>query len=222
MTSQQETPKPPVTAEYGACAPDGPIHDYPPRADAVLRKRSVGPYDNGTYLLRCAETGDALLIDGANRADLLIEMIGDASLVAIAQTHGHPDHVQALEALLERFDVPVLAHPGDWYPVPTKPLDDGDIITVGRLAVRALHTPGHTPGSTSFLLPGHLFSGDTLFPGGPGNTFGNARAFTQIMGSLDRLFAEIGDDVHVSPGHGSDTTIGWERGQVDLWRARGW
>jgi len=94
-------------------------------------------------------------------------------------------------------------------------------VAVGDMQVRAIHTPGHTPGSTCFVVPGFLFSGDALFPGGPGKTESTAD-FHQAMTSLDRLFGELGDEMRICPGHGVDSTIGRERAHVEVWRARGW
>lgn len=190
----------------------GPLH---------VRKVSVGDFDNNVYLLRCAETGDVLVIDGAADADRLIAEVGDARVVGIVQTHGHWDHVQALPALVDAWRCPVYAHAGDDYPVPVAAVTDGARIRVGEHTVEILYTPGHTPGSVCVLAGDHLFSGDTLFPGGPGNTDGDAVRFAQVMASLERLFA-LPDATTVSPGHGLDTTIGRERPDVEAWRARGW
>jgi len=106
-------------------------------------------------------------------------------------------------------------------PVRADALGEGDRLTVGSAEVAVIHTPGHTPGSLCFLLGDHLFTGDTLFPGGPGNTGGNRSAFETIMRSLDRLF-ELPDATRVSPGHGLDTTLGRERPYLEVWRTRGW
>lgn len=217
-----ETPRPPATPEFGAVTPNGPIHHYPVVDGLQVSKRSVGDFDNDCYLVRCANTGRALLIDGAAEPDLLEEMIGDATLIGIAQTHGHWDHVRALEALVQRHQVPVQATSGDGYPVPALEIRDGDLLEVGDLRVQAWHRPGHTPGSTCFVVGGFLFSGDTLFPGGPGNTFGDQGAFEQIMVSLDLIFADLGDDMRICPGHGLDSTIGRERPHLETWRRRGW
>lgn len=217
-----ETPVPPKTPEFGAVATGGPIHAYPTIGNAEISKRSVGQFDNGVYVVRCTETNEAILVDAASDPDLLIEQIGDAKLIAIAETHGHPDHVGALGSLLKKYDVPVFAHPGDSYPVDTKAIDEGDEIKVGTLTLRVLHTPGHTPGSVCFALEGRLLSGDTLFPGGPGSTFGNEDDFDQIMLSVERLMHEFPDDLPFSPGHGHDSTIGRERPYVDIWRRRRW
>ncbi|MFP5224906.1 MAG: hydroxyacylglutathione hydrolase family protein [Actinomycetota bacterium] len=217
----QETPRPPATPQFGSVQPGGPIHAYEPGQDFQVFKRSVADFDNNCYLIRCRHTDESLLIDASAEPDLLADMIGDSRLVGIAQTHGHHDHVRALKDLADRYQVPVYAHPGDDYPAPTEALADGQPLTVGRVTVSAWHVPGHTPGSTAFLVDGFLLSGDTLFPGGPGNTFGDARAFQQIMTSLDRLF-ELPDDTRICPGHGLDSTIGRERPFVPTWLERGW
>jgi glyoxylase-like metal-dependent hydrolase (beta-lactamase superfamily II) len=144
-------------------------------------------------------------------------------VTAIVQTHGHPDHVQALGELKKRLGVPIYAHPGDDYPVRVdRKLTDGEVLPVGRREAKVLHTPGHTPGGICLLSGRHLISGDTLFPGGPGATHGDSRAFAQIITSLeDKLFV-LPDDTAVYPGHGADTTIGAERPHLQEWRERGW
>lgn len=217
-----ETPVPPRTPEFGACTPGGPIHTYPTVGNALVSKRSVGDFDNGVYVVRCTQTNEALLVDAAAQPELLVEQIGDAKLIGIVETHGHHDHVQALAALVERYDVPVYAHPGDSYPVAIRPLSDNDELKVGTLRVRCLHTPGHTPGSMTFALEGRLLTGDTLFPGGPGATYGNDGAFDEIMRSLDRIFGEFPEDLPFSPGHGHDSTLDRERPHLETWRRRRW
>jgi glyoxylase-like metal-dependent hydrolase (beta-lactamase superfamily II) len=111
-------------------------------------------------------------------------------------------------------------------PVPTKRLSHGDRVEVGGVTLDVLHTPGHTPGGVCFVLRAdgetHLFAGDTLFPGGPGNTSGNADAFAEIMRSLDEHLFVLPDETRVYPGHGDDTTIGAERPHLGEWRERGW
>jgi glyoxylase-like metal-dependent hydrolase (beta-lactamase superfamily II) len=217
----QETPRPPETAEFGHVVPGGPAHEYPP-ADGAPRvtKLSVGPYDNNVYVL--AAGGEALIVDGAAEPERILEQVRGLRVVAIVQTHDHPDHVQALPALVAALACPVRAHPEDSWPVATEPLDDGTTIPVGGFDVRAVHTPGHTPGSTCYVAGPFLFSGDTLFPGGPGNTGGDAARFRLVMASLDRVFATLPDGTRICPGHGLDSTIGRERPYVDAWRARGW
>ena len=219
--ASQETPRPPETAEFGHVVPGGPVHEYP-AADGVPRvvKISVGPYDNNVYVL--SDGGDAIIVDGAADPDRILEQVKGLRVTAIVQTHDHPDHVQALPALVEALGCPVRAHPDDDWPVPTEPLGDGTTIAVGGFEVRAVHTPGHTPGSTCYVAGPFLFSGDTLFPGGPGNTGGDPERFGRTMRGLDRLFGTLPDTTRICPGHGIDSTIGRERPHVETWRARGW
>jgi glyoxylase-like metal-dependent hydrolase (beta-lactamase superfamily II) len=216
----------PERAELGPVTPGGPAHTYPETIEGVrVTKFSVGPYDNNVYLI--ASDGRAIVVDGAAEPERILQEVGELEVVAIVETHGHPDHVQALPALVSRLGAPVRAHPGDGWPVATEPLAGGETLRAGRARVRVLHTPGHTPGSTTYALigadgePVQLFTGDTLFPGGPGNTNRDPVAFATVMASVDGLFG-FGDDVRVSPGHGLDTTLGRERSQVEEWRRRGW
>jgi glyoxylase-like metal-dependent hydrolase (beta-lactamase superfamily II) len=195
--------------------------------DVEVRKFSVGPMDNNVYLLRDVGADEALLIDAANDADRILAEIGETSVVGIITTHGHGDHWQALDRVADATGAPVWLHPDDAAMVP-RPADrtasDGEEISFGGAAVTLVHAPGHTPGSTCVLLgEKDLFTGDTLFPGGPGNTFGNVEAFAQIMDSLQtRIFDRLSDQTWIYPGHGDDTTIGAERPQLSEWRERGW
>jgi glyoxylase-like metal-dependent hydrolase (beta-lactamase superfamily II) len=191
--------------------------------DIVIRKIEVGSMENNVYILECPETHEALLVDGCFDPDRIVSEAEGANVTAIVQTHGHPDHVQALGELKQRLGVPIYAHPGDDYPVPVdRKLTDGEVLPVGRREAKVLHTPGHTPGGICLLSGRHLISGDTLFPGGPGATHGDSRAFEQIITSLeDKLFV-LPDDTAVYPGHGADTTIGAERPHLQEWRERGW
>lgn len=219
MTQAQETPRPPETAEFGFVRPGGPPHRYPPSGPVQVAKLAVGPYDNNVYVL--SADGEAILIDGAAEPDRILAEVEGLVVRAIVQTHNHHDHVQALPRLANALGAPVLGHPDDPLPVTSRPLAGGAVLSLGPVEVSVLHTPGHTPGSLCFLLPGFLFSGDTLFPGGPGNTFGDAWAFKRIMHGLELLF-ELPDDTRVLPGHGIDTRIGRERPHVEIWRDRGW
>jgi len=197
-------------------------------ADGVIqiRKLSVGVMDNNAYVLVDVESNAALLIDAADEADRLLAEVGELDLTAIVTTHGHRDHWQALDRVADVTGAPVWLHPDDASMVPRtadRAAVDGEILRFGASSVRLIHTPGHTPGSTCLLLgDSHLFTGDTLFPGGPGNTFGNTEAFATVMRSLrERLFT-LSDDTWVYPGHGDDTTLAAERGSLDDWQARGW
>jgi glyoxylase-like metal-dependent hydrolase (beta-lactamase superfamily II) len=214
-----ETPHPPATAEFGAVTQGGATHAYPEADGLSVKKFSVGPYDNNVYIV--AADGEALIVDGANNADRILSEVEGLNVKAIVETHGHFDHVQALKPLVSSLEVPVYAHGADKMPVKTEPLGEGDTLTVGSHRVRVMHTPGHTPGSLCYVVDGYLFSGDALFPGGPGNTDGDAKRFAQAMTSLGRLFA-LADETRVCPGHGLDTFIGRERPHVETWRTRGW
>jgi glyoxylase-like metal-dependent hydrolase (beta-lactamase superfamily II) len=190
-----------------------------------ITKFSVGSMDNCVYLLRVGE--EAAFVDGGSaEAGYVLEQVGGKKLESILQTHGHGDHTQALREVVRETGATVFAHPSDRLPVSAVPLGDGGAVYVGPVELKVLHTPGHTPGSICFLLQGagetHLFAGDTLFPGGPGNTQGDPKRFATIMKALDEKLFTLPDDTHVYPGHGDDTTIGTERPHLEEWRARGW
>jgi glyoxylase-like metal-dependent hydrolase (beta-lactamase superfamily II) len=191
--------------------------------DLIVRKVEVGTMENNTYYLECPETHQALLVDGCFDADAIVAAGEGAEVVAIVQTHGHADHVQALPELVHALGVDVCAHPGDSYPVTVdRLLSDGDLIRFGDRSATVLHTPGHTPGSVCLLAGRHLVSGDTLFPGGPGNTGGNPEAFAKVIGSIRAKLFTLPDETAVYPGHGADTTIGTEKPSLQEWIDRGW
>jgi len=192
---------------------------------AEIHKLVVGPMDNNVFVLRCRETGDAVLLDAANEHEKLLDLCRTLHVGSVLETHGHWDHIQAVPQLRDAgYSVHVTAQDAAMLPSYDEVIDDDSIITVGRLRLRTIATPGHTPGSMCFRLEGSpvLFSGDTLFPGGPGNTkFGGD--FPTIIRSIeDRLFAGLDPDTVVLPGHGDDTTIGTERPHLQEWLDRGW
>ena len=191
--------------------------------DLIVRKIEVGTMENNVYVLECPESHEALIVDGCFEPDKILAGADEAAVVGIVQTHGHQDHVQALPALKKSLGVPVHAHSGDDYPIPIdNELSDGDVVEFGNREARVIHTPGHTPGGTCFLVGEHLISGDTLFPGGPGNTWGNKDAFAQIIDSIESKLFVLPDDTRVYPGHGADTTIGIEKPHLQEWKDRGW
>ncbi|HZD68129.1 MAG TPA: MBL fold metallo-hydrolase [Actinomycetes bacterium] len=208
--------------------PGGPPHRYPGGPLAVT-KLSVGPFDNNAYLLADPETREALLVDAANEAERLLGLLDGVSLVGVVTTHRHPDHIQALGAVLEAHDVWNGAHPADADDIasqvgvkPDRLLEHGAAIRVGRFDVEVLHTPGHTAGSICFKLPSsQVLTGDALFPGGVGRTEGRA-AFQQAIGSAERHLLSLAGETHLSPGHGDDTEVARELPQLDEWKARGW
>jgi glyoxylase-like metal-dependent hydrolase (beta-lactamase superfamily II) len=199
----------------------------------TVTKIAVGPMDNNAYLLRCTSTGQAILIDAANEAGRLIEMIGEVPVEVIVTTHRHSDHWQALPELQKHTGAEVAAHPADadFLPVSvTRRVEHGEVLQFGDAAVSFIHLRGHTPGSVAVLydaggrLAGgpHVFTGDSLFPGGVGKT-GSPEDFNSLLTDVtDRLFDPLPDPTWVYPGHGKDTTLGTERPHLGEWRARGW
>jgi glyoxylase-like metal-dependent hydrolase (beta-lactamase superfamily II) len=196
-----------------------------------ITKVCTEPFTNNCYLLRCTATGDTLLVDAAGNAPTLLELVGDGRLVGVVETHGHWDHVQALEAVVEATGAPVLVHPGDAADLPVQPdrlLSDGDTVEVGQARLDVVHLVGHTPGSVALVYRGdpdrpHVFSGDSLFPGGVGNTEKDPQRFQSLIGDVERkLFDRLPDETWVYPGHGADTTLGTERPSLPEWRERGW
>ena len=200
----------------------------------TITKVAVGPMDNNAYLLRCTGTGELLLIDAANDADTLLRLLAGTPLATIVTTHRHWDHVAALEAVEQATGARTAAHPDDAGALPvtvTDPVRHGDTVKCGDASLSVIHLRGHTPGSIALVYDGggqladqpHLFTGDSLFPGGPGNTEQDPKRFGQLMDDLEeRVFRELPDGTWVYPGHGKDTTIGAERPHVPEWRARGW
>ncbi|MCU1373920.1 MAG: hypothetical protein JWO68_1206 [Actinomycetia bacterium] len=192
---------------------------------AEIHRVVVGPYENNVFVLRCTETGDAVLLDAANEHELLLELCRTLGVRQVLETHGHWDHIQAVPAVRDAgYRVAVTADDAAMLPSYDDILEDDSVIEVGRLRLHTIATPGHTPGSMCFKLEGApiLFSGDTLFPGGPGNTEGDANRFATIIEQVDRKLFTLPPDTIVLPGHGLDTTVGAERPHLDEWIERGW
>ena len=208
----------------------GSAPDVRELTDLAITKVSVGPMDNNAYLLRCVSTGDQLLIDAANEPDRLLELVGDGGLSTVVTTHRHGDHWQGLSAVVAATGARSVAHGADAgeLPVDTEPVADGAVIPVGTCGLEVIHLVGHTPGSIALLyrdrsgIP-HLFTGDSLFPGGVGNTFGSAANFRSLIGDVEaKIFDRLPDETWFYPGHGKDSTLGAERPSLPEWRARGW
>jgi glyoxylase-like metal-dependent hydrolase (beta-lactamase superfamily II) len=198
-----------------------------------ISKLSVGPMDNNAYLLVCPTTNEALLIDAANEPDRIADLVGHGDsrpeLRHLVTTHRHHDHWQALGAVAGMFETRQIAHPLDAPELPI-PMDvlvsHGDVIEFGRVQLEVIHLRGHTPGSLALLYRGedrpHLFTADSLFPGGPGKTW-SAEDFVTLIDDLEsRVFGVLPDETWVYPGHGDDTTLGTERPSLPQWRERGW
>ena len=196
-------------------------------ADVEVHRVVVGPYDNNVFVVRCRRTGDAALIDAANEHEQLLDLCKRLNVRRVLETHGHWDHIQAVPAMREAgyevgvtaADAPRLKDVG--YDVF---IDDAEVIEVGKLRLQAIHNPGHTPGSVSFKVIDAplLFSGDTLFPGGPGNTSLDGGDFDTIIRSIESSLFTLPGETIVMPGHGVDTTIARERPHIGEWIARGW
>jgi len=204
-------------------APSNTLHWDDEQAE--IHKVVVGPYKNNVFVLRCKQTGDAVLIDAANEHELLLELCQRLGVRQVIETHGHWDHIQAGPAIRDAgYSVHVTAEDAAMLPSYDEILEDESVIEVGRLRLHTIHHPGHTPGSMSFRLEGSpiLFSGDTLFPGGPGNTKTAEGDFDTIIESVDRKLFTLPPETLVLPGHGDDTTIGTERPHLQEWIDRGW
>jgi len=195
-------------------------------ARAEVHRFVVGPIENNVYVVRCKRTGEATLLDAANEHDRLLRVAKSLGVTSVLETHGHWDHIGAVEQVRDAgIDVWVRTEDSGMLPSYDHLLDDDVVHQVGDLRLRTLHTPGHTPGSICFALEETpmLFTGDTLFPGGPGNTNHNAEDFATIITSIDdRIFSVFADDVTIWPGHGGESTIGAERPHLDDWVERGW
>lgn len=199
-------------------------------AELTVAKLSVGPRDNNAYLLRCHRTQEQLLVDAANEPERLLELVGGAGLATVVTTHWHQDHWFGLADVLDATGAASVAHPADADALPsvTRTVVDGDTVRVGECDLSVIHLVGHTPGSIALLYhdPGghpHLFTGDSLFPGGVGNTFGSKENFESLINDVEtKLFDRLPDDTWFYPGHGDDSTLGTERPALPEWRARGW
>ncbi|PWW23724.1 glyoxylase-like metal-dependent hydrolase (beta-lactamase superfamily II) [Geodermatophilus normandii] len=198
----------------------------------TISKVAVSEMANNAYLLRCTATGQALLVDAAAEPGTLRTLIGDADLRTVVTTHGHWDHHRALPDVVAATGARTVAHAADAgdLPVPVdRTVAHGDTVAVGEQALEVVHLRGHTPGSIALVWRGegdsgtHVFTGDSLFPGGVGNTQQDPERFASLLGDVEqRLFAVLPDETWVYPGHGRDTTLGAERPSLPEWRARGW
>ncbi|HUZ08657.1 MAG TPA: MBL fold metallo-hydrolase [Acidimicrobiales bacterium] len=195
-------------------------------AACEVHRMVVGPVDNNVYVLRCRRSGDAMLVDAANEHEALLEVCRALGVRQVVETHGHWDHIQAVPAVREAgISVSVTAADADMLPSYDLLLEDETVLTVGHLRVRTVATPGHTPGSMCFAVEGTplLLTGDTLFPGGPGNTSLAGGNFPTIIRSIeDRLFSRYDAGTVLLPGHGASTTIGSESPHLGEWIDRGW
>lgn len=221
-----------MTDYTGDVTPGGPSH-VRSLEHLVLRKVAVSQMSNNAYLLTCRSTGEQLLVDAADDAARLTALVreGTGSLEHVVTTHQHWDHVRALTDMVDAFRPATYAGADDADALPVRPdvrLAHGDVVTVGACRLDVVHLRGHTPGSVALAYadPGghtHLFTGDSLFPGGVGNTKDRGQSFETLIADVsDRVFDVYDDETWVYPGHGGDTTLGVERPHLSEWRARGW
>jgi glyoxylase-like metal-dependent hydrolase (beta-lactamase superfamily II) len=204
-----------------------PIDELVHDADGLVVRgmRNVGPYENNIFIVSDAGSGEAYVLDGGFEPEQIAAAAEGLKVRGILVTHGHRDHHENVGALKALLKAPVAIGIDDAAMLSVEAdslIVDGQSLAFGPHALQAIHTPGHTPGSTCFVIGKHLFTGDTLFPGGPGNTQKDPLRFERIITSIrERLFS-LPDDTNVYPGHGRDTTIGQERPHLDEWIARGW
>jgi glyoxylase-like metal-dependent hydrolase (beta-lactamase superfamily II) len=218
-----------MTEYTGRVRVGGPVATHE-LSHLIISKAAVGPMDNNAYLLRCRATDTQVLIDAANDAHTLIGLVGDGGLERVITTHRHRDHWFALAEVVDKTGARTVAgkYDAEGIPVPTdEPVDDGDTITVGECTLSVIHLAGHTPGSIALLYDDptgapHLFTGDSLFPGGPGKTTGG-QDFDSLMHDLrTKIFDRLPDETWFYPGHGNDSTLGAERPSIPEWLARRW
>ena len=199
----------------------------------TIRKMSVGMMANNVYLLTCARTGTQLLIDAADDPPRIMALLseGGGGLDTIVTTHQHWDHHRALAQVAASTEAATMAGAADADALPVKPgrrLSHGDMLKFGDITLDVIHLRGHTPGSIALAYDdprghAHIWTGDSLFPGGVGNVQGDAGRFASLLGDVQtRIFDVYDDDTWIYPGHGADTTLGAERQHLQEWRERGW
>ena len=189
---------------------------------SITKFDSLGPYGNNAYLVADREVGEAIIVDMPAGSRAVLDAIGGVRITSIVLTHTHPDHWADYDLVKNATGAPVLCNPAEVIVPASKidrPIADGDEIAAGKGSIRAVHTPGHTPGSTCYLAGRILFSGDVLFPGGPGRTQRPADLQQTIKSITDRLYA-LSDDTLVLPGHGGDTTIGESKREYAVFASR--
>ena len=194
-------------------------------ADFELTSLEVGSMGNMVYIVRDPDTREGYVIDAGFDPDKIAAAVGDTRVKAILITHGHHDHHEHLDELKQKLGVPAAIgelDQGMLKSAPDQLLVDRQELPFGKSVLKAIHTPGHTPGSTCFTVGNQLFSGDTLFPGGVGNTKNQTGHFYTIIRSVEYRLLSLPDDTVINPGHGAPSTVGKEKPSLPEWKERGW
>ena len=200
-------------------------------AKLMITKVSVSEQDNNAYVLRCRQTDRQLLVDAADDPERVMQVVGDDGLDVVVTTHRHWDHHRALPSVVRTTGARTAAGEEDADEMPVHVdlrLRDGDVVEFGDCRLEVIHLVGHTPGSVALLYDDpdgspHLFTGDSLFPGGVGTTFGDADSFRSLLHDVrTKLFDRLPDETWFYPGHGDDSTLGAERPHLEEWASRGW
>lgn len=189
-------------------------------SEASITRLVVGPWDSNCYVVACPETGEAAIIDPAAEAERILEAVQRLEVKYILLTHTHRDHTGALAEIRAATGAPLGVHhteAGDL--APELVLAHDDTIAVGKTNLRVVHTPGHSPGSVCFFVDGHLISGDTLFPNGPGHSR-SPDAMHQLIDGITRQLFLLSEDTVIHPGHGAATTVGKEKRAYALFSSR--
>jgi len=187
-----------------------------------IDKLTLGPFGTNSYIITCRPSGESVVVDAPGELDEIIKGLKGTHPRFILITHAHMDHIGALSQLKSQLGISVAVHPSDAKGLPFRPemlLDDGSTVSFGRIRLKVLHTPGHTPGSVCFLTGNYLISGDTLFPGGPGKT-GSPADLRQIIESIKEKILPLADDTQVYPGHGDSTILRKEKDEFSLFSSR--
>jgi len=187
-----------------------------------IDRLKLGPFDTNSYILTCPLTGDSVLVDAPGEASEILKASKGTNPRYILITHNHIDHIGALFELKSKLRIPIGAHRLDTKGLPLQPeilLEDGEKVSCGKMSLKVLHTPGHTPGSLCFLIGKHLISGDTIFPGGPGKTKSPAD-LKQIIESITSKIFVLPDDTAIYPGHGDSTLLRKEKEEFAIFFSR--
>ena len=219
----------------GEVSPGGPP-DTRELAGLIVTKLAVDPeMSNNAYLLRCRATDEQVLIDAAAEPESLRQLVGPSGLTRVITTHQHWDHHRALADVVAATGAVTVAGEDDADAITEQTgvavddrVQDGDTVEFGRVRLEVIHLVGHTPGSIALLYDDpegtpHLWTGDSLFPGGVGNTFGDEANFTSLLDDVSaKIFDRLPDETWFYPGHGNDSVLGNERPHLGEWRERGW